>query len=186
LTPDTQGWDNQISDGGEPTFNYLIDRQRSHWMDDDHRGLDHDIRSTIGASVGYTTQLWAGINWRWGKIRTPWWGFNPDFAEYINLGTPVAHSTESDRQPAELFLWGSLRVRQRFYNALLEGQFRESAVTFDRSELRSTLGEAAIGLTMGLANGMRITGALRARTPEIRNGSGMDPVWGSIMISRAF
>jgi len=181
-----QGWDNQISDGGEPTFNYVVDRQESHWIDNDHRGLHYDVRSTIGASVGYTTQVWVGLNWRWGKIRTPWWGFNPDFAEYINLGTPVAHSSEGSRQPRELFLWGSLQLRQRFYNALLEGQFRDSEVTFDRSDLRSTLGEAAIGLTWGLENGMRVTGALRARTPKIRNGAGLDPVWGSIVISRAF
>jgi len=183
-----QGWDNQIADGGEPTFNYVVSRQQPHWIDDDNRGLDYDVRSTFGASVGYTTQLMAGINWRWGRIRTPWWGFNPDFAEYINLGTPVARSRGGDATsgPRELFLWGSVQIRQRFYNALLEGQFRDSEVTFDRSELDSTLGEISIGVTWGLRSGYRLTGAIRAREPELEDADGLDPVWGSIIVSRAF
>lgn len=180
-----QGWDNQISDGGEPTFNYVVSRQQPHWIDNDHRGLDYDIRSVIGASAGYTTQVMAGINWRWGRIRTPWWGFNPDFAEYINLGTPVARSRDNRAGPKEFFLWGSLQLRQRFYNALLEGQFRDSEVTFDRSELESTLGEASVGVTWGLRNELRVTAALRARTPELEDAEGLDPVWGGLIVSRA-
>ena len=181
-----QGWDNQVSDGGEPTFNYVVSRQQPHWIDDDHRGLDFDIRSIIGASIGYTTQVGAGINWRLGRIRTPWWGFNPDYSEYINLGTPVASKSASRGDSRELFLWGGLQVRQRFYNALLEGQFRDSEVTFDRGELESTLLEGSIGITWGSAGGTRITAALRGRTPELEDADGLDPFWGSVIISRAF
>jgi hypothetical protein len=181
-----QGWDNQISDGGEPTFLYVVNRQQPIWIEDDNRGIDYDIRTTVGASVGYVTQATAGINWRFGRIRTPWWGFNPDFAEYINLGTPVARSKEVAGGPRELFLWGTLQVRHRFYNAMIEGQFRNSEVTFDRSELDSTLGEAGIGVTLGLRSGYRVTAALRAREPELEDADGLDPVWGSIIVSRTF
>jgi len=181
-----RGWDNQISDGGEPTFNYVVTRQQSHWIDDDNRGLDYDVRSIVGASLGYTTQVGAGINWRVGRIRTPWWGFNPDYAEYINLGTPVASKSNVRGGPRELFLWGGLQIRQRFYNALLEGQFRDSEVTFDRSELESTLYVGSIGITWGFAGGIRVTAALRGRTPELEEADGLDPFWGSIIISRSY
>ncbi|MDZ7829886.1 MAG: lipid A deacylase LpxR family protein [Halofilum sp. (in: g-proteobacteria)] len=181
-----RGWDNQISDGGEPTFMYVVTRQQPLWLDDDRRGFDYDIRTTLGASAGYVTQAGAGITWRFGRIRTPWWGFNPDFAEYINFGTPVAGSKETAARPRELFLWGTLQVRQRFYNAILEGQFRDSEVTFDRSELDSTLGEAAFGVTLGLRSGYRVTAALRAREPELEDADGLDPVWGSVIVSRSF
>lgn len=181
-----QGWDNQISDGGEPTFLYILNRQQSHWLDDDRQGIDFDVRSTFGGSVGYTTQLMAGINWRLGRIRTPWWGFNPDFGEYINLGTPVARDRKAAASPRELFVWGNLQLRQRFYNAFLEGQFRDSEVTFDRSELDSTVGEVTLGVTLGLRNGLRITAAVRARERELEQSEGVDPVWGSLIVSRAF
>jgi hypothetical protein len=182
-----RGWDNQISDGGEPTANYVVNRQEPIWLDDDRRGRDLDVRSTIGASVGYTTQVMAGINWRWGHIRTPWWGFNPDFAEYINLGTPVAQpSNPGGGVVRELYLWGSLQYRLRLYNALLEGQFRDSAVTFDRDELDSTLAQATLGVTCGFLGGTQASLALRYREPELEGAEGLDPVWGSLIVSRAF
>lgn len=181
-----QGWDNQISDGGEPTFLYVVNRQQPHWLDDDRQGIDYDIRSMVGASLGYTTQVMAGVNWRLGRIRTPWWGFNPDFGEYINLGTPVTRTRlSSGATPRELFVWGNVQLRQRFYNAFLEGQFRDSEVTFDRSELDSTLGEVTLGVTLGLRNGFRVTAAVRARERELEEGEGIDPVWGSLIVSRA-
>ncbi len=181
-----RGWDNQISDGGEPTFNYVVNRQEPLLRDADRRGIDYDVRTTVGATVGYTTQVMAGLNWRWGRIRTPWWGFNPDFAEYINLGTPVKSRSVGDNPVHELFLWGSLQVRQRFYNAVLEGQFRDSEVTFDRDELDSTLAEASVGVTCGLASGTRLSFAIRARERELEGADGVNPVWGSLIITQAY
>lgn len=35
---------------------------------------------------------------------------------------------------ADFFVWGEVNVRWSLYNGLLEGQFRDSAVTYDRDE----------------------------------------------------
>lgn len=183
---DPKGWDNQISDGGEPTFRYTLLRQDLLYT---HRGnhfSDFDLKSTVGGSVGYVTQLQGGINWRLGRLTTPSWGFSPDYGEYVNMGSPVHRETQVDPFPHELFLWGGLHARLRGYNAMLEGQFRDSAVTYDRSELRKVLGEASFGVTCGLQTGTRVSIGLRARTPEIEDADGNRPVWGTLIFSKAY
>ncbi|MDH3714142.1 MAG: lipid A deacylase LpxR family protein [Gammaproteobacteria bacterium] len=100
-----QGWDNQISAGGEPTFRYTLNRQDTLALElfPGHPG--HDIKTTFSGSVGYITEVAAGITGRWGIISTPWWSFTPDYAQYINLGAPVvAASRETGRN--EFYLWG--------------------------------------------------------------------------------
>ncbi len=183
---DPEGWDNQISDGGEPTFKYTLLRQDLLYSARGEGFADMDLKSTVGGSIGYVTELRGGLNWRWGRLASSGWGFSPDFGEYVNMGTPVARKTKDGPFLQELFLWAGAHARVRGYNALVEGQFRDSEVTFDRSELRSVLGEANLGITFGFETGTRISAGVRARTPEIRDAEGSRPVWGTFFISQAY
>jgi len=65
-----RGWDNQISDGGEPTALYRVARQQTHFVSDVPGSLDYELKSTVGGSAGYTTQVMTGLNWRWGPPGT--------------------------------------------------------------------------------------------------------------------
>ncbi len=183
---DPEGWENQISDGGEPTARYTVLRQDRLYSIRQNEFGDVDLKSSFGGSVGYVTQLQGGFNIRWGRLTTPSWSYSPDFAEYVNMGSPVRRETQADPFPHELYLWAGIHGRLRGYNALLEGQFRDSEVTFDRSELNSILGEASVGVACGFQTGTRVSVGVRGRTPEIDEGEENRPVWGTLMISQAY
>ena len=88
------------------------------------------------------------------------------------------------RSPPEFYLWGGMQLRYHLYNALLEGQFRDSTVTFDRhADLESLLWEASLGITRTWSSGLGLTVLLRARRPEVPDAAGLDPVWGGVIIS---
>lgn len=182
---EARGWDHQISDGGEPTATYVAARYETiAWHQRPGAG-DYQVQTSLGATAGFATQAGAGISARWGRFSTPWWAFVPDYAEYISLGTPISGHVAAGIGD-ELFVWGGLNLRYSFYNALLEGQFRDSEVTYDRDELRSELAEASLGLTVGIGEGTYVTLAVRARTPELRDADAALPVWGSLVFSRTY
>ncbi len=184
---EARGWDNQISDGGEPTARYTLTRQDLLFSDSNEEDLLRlDIKSTFGGSIGYVTQAKAGFNFRYGWITSDASTFAPDYAEYVNMGVPTTKESTTETFPHELFLWGGVQGRVRAYNAMLEGQFRDSAVTFDRGDLNSLIGEASVGLTCGFQNGFRLTLSVRGRTPEIDEGEAQRPIWGALIISQSY
>ena len=136
-------------------------------------------------SIGFSTDVNAGLSWRWGRINTPWWSFNPHQAEYINLGSPVVAKTKDDAHN-EFYLWTGGNVKFRLYNAILEGQFRDSTVTFDRSELEDVIAETWIGVTKEFRGGFRGSLFVRGRTEEIKGPKERNPVWAGIILSRAY
>jgi hypothetical protein len=183
---EVKGWDNQISDGGEPTFFYSLVRQDLLAHDRSGR-FDYDVRSLLGGSAGAITQAGAGLDVRFGRISSSPWRFNANYVEFVNLGMPVAEQEEPGREQVnDLYGWASVQGRVRGYNALLEGQFRDSPVTFDRGELRTLVGSAAVGVTAEVYDGTRITVSLRGRTTEIRDAEEPFPMWGALIFSRSY
>lgn len=177
-----RGWGNQISDGGEPTFLWRVQRRQTHWSGGSPTGPRFELNSVLGGSVGYNTQVGAGLAGRWGDFSRAGWGFTPDYAS--NITTGAFASTPGAR---ELYLWGGVHVHHQLYNAIFEGQFRDSTVTFDRErDLRSTIWEVNIGGTWAMANGYHFTLALRARQKELQVGKAQTPVWGSLIVGRSF
>lgn len=72
---------------------------------------------------------------------------------------------------SELYISAGLKLRARAYNSLLQGQFRDSAVTFSASELNHVLGEAWVGVTSKF-EGFEIDYTLRFQMREIEKGRG--------------
>ncbi len=180
-----QGWANQISAGGEPTARYGVSRQKTHILHHGYRGLRAELKTSLEANIGFSTDAAVGLSWRWGRINTPWWSYNPHQAEYINMGAPVGSSPASGGR-REFYIWAGASLKYRFYNAILQGQFRDSEVTFKRSELESVIAEAWIGVTRELKSGFSASLFLRGRTSEISGPFGRNPVWGGIILSRAY
>ncbi len=178
------GWDNQISEGGEPTAKYTVSRQQTHSRRYRPSGFGHEFKTSIEGNIGFSTDATFGLSLRWGRINTPWWSFNPHQTDYINLGSPVVGTSVAGRR-RELFLWVGGTLKYRLYNAILQGQFRDSVVTFDRSELESVIGEAWIGVTAEFKGQYRFSLFLRARTEEIKGPNARRPVWAGIILAKA-
>ncbi len=183
---EANGWDNQIADGGEPTLRYAVARQTVHAARYGPRQRGYEIKTSLQGSLGYLTDASWGVSARVGRLRTPWWSFNPQLSEYAEKSTPLG-VTGASGSGDELYLWGGFNVRLRLYNAFLQGQLRDSAVTYDYDELHHVIGEGWLGLTQEFGNGLRLSYFLRAQTAEIKSGPGSrNPVWGGIIISRAY
>jgi hypothetical protein len=172
-----EGWENQISDGGELTARYLLARQQLLDI-----GENTELKSTLQISVGYLTEASAGISFRRGDINSSWASFNPDLTSYGEKASFDGNTKAIN----EHYFWGGIAVKARAYNAFLEGQFRESAVSYQRSELNSILVEAWLGYTIAFRNGYRLSYVLRGHTSEVRHGNGdRGLLWGSLILARA-
>lgn len=173
-----QGWNNQISNGGELTGRYGIARQKYFANFSD----SVEVKSTVQASVGYLTEASWSLSMRTGKIHSPWSSFNPELASY---GEKSSYSSNA-KSVGERYFWAGVAVKARAYNAFLQGQFRDSAVTYEHSQLNPLLVEAWAGYTFAFKQGYRISYVLRGHSSEIQEGAGdRNLLWGGIIIARS-
>ncbi|MBV1881532.1 MAG: lipid A deacylase LpxR family protein [Pseudomonadales bacterium] len=179
-----QGWGREIAHGGEPTLRYSVAKQKMRWMRYGIGNRSYEVKTAIRGSVGYLTDASFGVSGRWGRIRSPWWTFNPQLADYAQKSVPsVATTGKAD----EFYVWGGVNFRLRLYNALLQGQFRESVVTYRSDELHPTLVETWLGVTKTFKTGLRLSYLVRAQTAEIKSGLASRPMrWGGFIVSQTF
>ncbi len=183
-TNQPEGWQHQISDGGEPTFRYTYAYQRLWRVGD---GAQHwEIKYSNEGSVGFLTEANSAVSARWGRISTPWWSFSPDRAEYFSQpSTGLLQANGSGVH--ELYVWAGAKIRARAYNAFLQGQFRDSELQYSRREIRPVLAEVWLGVTKQMSYHSRLSWVLRYQSSELRSGNGdRDVVWGSILVNRDF
>lgn len=182
---DANGWRNQISDGGELTARYAIARHSllsSGYLG--RRGFD--LKLTIEGSVGYLTEGSAGLALRWGRLRSPWWASTVDYSGYASQPSPQRLRPHLLTREKAWYVSSGIRLRARAHNVFLQGQFRDSPVTFSASELRHVLLEGWLGYTADVGNA-NIQYALHYQSAEIRYGRGArDLIWAGITVSRSF
>lgn len=182
-TEKAAGYDNQISDGGEFTLRYAVSRHSLVSSGYSDTGRKHEVTFGTEASVGYLTEASAAVSARWGRIGTPWWGFTPDLTDYLArpIMAPRAFSAN------EMYFFGGIKLRARAYNSFLQGQFRDSSVSFSSGELNHLIGEAWIGFAATLNNEYTLSYSVRYQTSEIKNGAGArDIKWGSLTLTKSF
>ena len=178
------GWDNQISSGGEPTLMYTLSKQHNH-IDGATAGVRHELKTAYEANVGFSTDINASVSWRWGRINTPWYGFNPQHSEYIKLGAPVVAGNRQAGK-GELYLLAGTTVKYRFYSALLQGQFRDSVVTLNHDEVNKLLAQAWLGVSWEFADNLRGSFFYRVSSKEFEGPNAHHPVWAGLIVSRAY
>lgn len=172
-----RGWDHQISDGGELTGRYVLARQ--HYIESFSDSFE--VKSTVQGSVGYLTEASWGLSFRTGKILSPWASFNPDLISYGEKST-YSNNTATIN---EHYFWSGFTLKARFYNAFLQGQFRDSDFSYSYSALRPVIAEAWAGYTYAFKQGYRLSYVLRAQTSEIREGDGdRSVVWGGLIFAK--
>lgn len=171
---DPKGWSNQISNGGEPTlrlrlaYSTLLAESAGHW----------DIGGTVSANVGYQTNLGFGLSARAGRITSDVWTLPYD---PINRGNFLP-SLAGD----EWYLWAAYRGIAVGYDALLQGQFRDSEVTYDQDEIKNFVHNAAVGLTVTYKPA-QVTFAINAKSSELdASVADRNQVWGGIYTTLRF
>ena len=171
-----RGWNSQISEGGEPTARYSVARQRLMYKSDS--GLE--IKTTTQASVGYITEANWSLSLRVGDIHTPWVSFNPELTSY---GEKSIHSQVG--KVSEQYFWTGFSLKVRAYNSFLQGQLRDSAVTYDSDELNHGIVEAWVGYTIALKEGYSFSYLVRGHTSELKRGVGnRSVIWGGLQITK--
>lgn len=179
-----RGWDHQISDGGEPTLQWSLSREQL-LTSGAGNGRHQEVIGMLETAVGYTTHVGAGLSWRYGRIRSPWWSFIPHHAEYIDLGIPAARTDTPANGPGEFYVWARAMLRYRLYNAILQGQFRDSDVEFSRSDLNPLIARAWIGVTMELKSGLEVSFVVGASSRDLEDINNRNPVWSGVILRRA-
>jgi hypothetical protein len=175
-----QGYDHQISAGGEPTARYTL--ARHYLVVADPTGTV-DVKATVQGSVGYLTETSAAITMRFGRFDTPWWTFAPELTDYIAAPVPI----DARQSRPEVYMHAGVRVKARAYNAFLQGQFRDSHVTYSYDELEPVLAEAWVGFVTQLFEQTQVSYTLNYQTAEIRKGpAARDYFWGAVQLSHSF
>ena len=173
-----RGWDHQISSGGEPTVRYNLSRQGLLFRSGD----GFELKSTLQASVGYITEASWGVSARFGKIQTPWASFNPELATYGERSVPADAGKINEQ-----YFFAGAALKARLYNVFLQGQFRDSDLSYASDELNHGIIEVWMGYTVGLNNGYSLTYSVRGHSSEIKDGPGdRNVVWGGLLLTRNF
>ena len=170
---DPQGWRYQISDGGEPTARLRLTDSRRF-----AEGNRWDLAHSWDLNLGFQTNASIGLSGRFGDLNSPFWSapYDP-----INRGNFVP-SMRGD----ELYFWTAGRLRAVAYDALLQGQFRDSVVTVDYDDMRKLVWEAGVGVTKGWS-GFQLTFSINAKAGDTRLAEAPDQhYWGGLYLSRHF
>lgn len=172
-----RGYKNQISDGGELTGRLGISHYRK-LFDSTLRFAHLTVIAESSASIGYMADASYALGFRLSRSGYyPWAHGRNDFLPQLDAPEP-ANGFEG--------LFGGFRVRARAYNALLQGQFRDSQVTVSSNELRRIIPEAWLGVS-NVVHGWQIRYTVRYTGAETERGlAAGSHTWGGVVIKRSF
>lgn len=176
------GWSNQISEGGEPTFKYMVAHLREL-----SASSFHDLSLTFDLNAGYYTNTAAGALMRLGRIRSNAWSLNTNPIGSANQAEAASGCCAPirARNTFEVYAYAAGRMRLVAYNALLQGQFRHSEVRLSAGEIERLVGEFETGVVLGGA-GVSVTFmVIGGRTPEYQlpNVAPRTHTWGGVYLT---
>jgi hypothetical protein len=167
------GWEHQVSAGGEPALMVELARQHALFL-----GEHHEWKAGWDAVIGSITELDASISWRAGHLRSPWWSHVPTQVRYVEQSMPVIRSAAT-----EWFVYAGAKLRLVGYNALLQGQFRESEVSIPSDDIERLVAEYSSGAAYAFADHYRIDVYFRGNTPEFRGSNRRSAHWAGMSFS---
>lgn len=179
-----RGWGHQISKGGELTAKYSLKFQKAAYQKQYGNGTAQEINWTGKADVGFVTGIGVGANWRWGRINTPWWSFNPHQSEYFNLGANLSTGQVSKQKIKERYVYAGATANLNAYNAFVQGQFRDSSLKISRSDVNAESAEFWIGASVDIWSNLRLDAFLRTRTRDLKLRESKALSWGGFVLSK--
>ena len=174
------GWQYQVSAGGEPTAMLTYGVQNKLYSSG-HQQLKLEYEGNLG----YITDVNAGFSWRWGRLDSPWWAYNPYQSKYMQQSMPVFSSNNSKHKD-EFYLWAGGRLDLRIYNALLQGQFRHSEVKVSSDDLERLVAEYWFGVTREFAKKYYASIFVRGHSDEFKGPNARSAAWVGLVFSRAY
>ena len=174
------GWQYQVSAGGEPTAMLTYGIQ-----DNLYASKQQQLKLEYEGNLGYITDVNAGLSWRWGRINSPWWAFNPYQSKYMQQSMP-AFSSSGTGHKDEFYLWAGCRLNLRIYNALLQGQFRHSEVTVSSADMERLVAEYWLGVTREFASKYYASFFVRGHSDEFKGPNARSAAWAGLLFSRAY
>jgi hypothetical protein len=174
------GWQYQVSAGGEPTAMMTYGVQNNLYSSNSQQ-----LKLEYEGNLGFITDINAGLSWRWGRINSPWWAFNPYQAKYIQQSMPIFSSNQGESKN-QFYLWAGGRLNLRIYNAMLQGQFRHSEVTVSSEDMERLVAEYWIGVTKEFAKKYYVSFFVRGHTDEFKGPNARSAAWAGLVFSRAY
>jgi hypothetical protein len=169
-----QGWDYQISDGGELTLRYRVEYKRlleqSAWQ---------DLSYSLTGDLGYQTDLGIGLLWRVGTRAS-------HFAFFEPRPSQAAHLFKNTKPKRDNYAYLSYQLTGILYNELLQGGFRQSTVTLSADQIEPVVHTLALGWTMALESGTRLTFAQYMHSPEFKGPNRRNHYWGGFYLTFPF
>lgn len=169
-----RGWDNQISDGGELTFRYRVEYKRqlvdASW---------YDLSYAVIGNLGYQTDIAAGMLWRAGHRASHFAFFEPRAAQQTT-------QLDNAKPKQDNYLYLYYQLTGVAYNELLQGGFRDSTVTFSSHLIERAVHLFALGWTMTLDTGTRLTFAQYMQSPEFKGPNARKHYWGGFYLTFPF
>ena len=176
---EANGWDNQISAGGEPTALLTLSVQHKQSGSTRYQTSTH-----IEGNLGYSTDLNAGINWRWGRLNTPWWSFNPSHYEYMSSAATSVRGIAGSKP--EFYVYAGANIKYRFYSSLLQGQFRDSVHSLASDEVEQLIASVTAGVAREFGDNLRVGLLVRGTTPEVKGPASRSLWWLGVAVNRAW
>lgn len=170
---DPKGWNNQISNGGEPTLNYTFMKKwvgvsKGFQVKGRKRDIPFGFQLSYGyrLSMGYFTGLSTDVLVRFGIIKS-----NILYFDTYKFGFS-SQLTKEDKG-FEVFPFAGFRPIVALRNNLISGQFKESAHTFSPiTEANLILMEWDYGIGISFNKNSSLYFFYRQRTPEGRKSAG--------------
>ena len=132
--------------------------------------------------MGYLTEASWGMTLRAGSIHTPWYSFNPELTSYGERSIPTDLGKADEH-----YFWAGFALTARAYNVFLQGQFRDSEVTYDSGDTNLGIAKAWAGYTHVFDSGYSLSYSLRGQTSELKNGDGdRSSYWASLSLTKFF
>lgn len=188
-----QGWDNQIGDGGSPTFLYHMRRLKPFINHSARENLTYSLLASGGFEVGYYTRALAGLSLFYGTEKA-------DFdCSYLNpvMALPSAGVTGNElhcTKGSGFSFWVDYELSAFAYNELLQGSLLgHNNVMYSRSEMETFVQKINAGFELtGLLRSVGIltkttdfrtylTGSWRSR--DLRNIPDNSHSWGGVILS---
>jgi len=174
------GWQYQVSSGGEPTAMLTYGVQ-----DNIYSSKRQQLKLEYEGNLGFITDVNAGLSWRWGRISSPWWAFNPYQSKYMQQSMPVFSSNSTEGKD-EFYLWAGGRLNLRIYNSLLQGQFRHSEVTVSSDDMERLVAEYWFGVTREFSKKYYASLFIRGHTDEFKGPNARSASWVGLVFTRAY